>query len=80
MLNGFTNLCLILVLFCIACSRQADLTPLPRDGVILAFGDSLTYGTGVDAKHSYPAVLESLSGANTADKWLLQRTRFRCTC
>ena len=50
------------MLLCIACSRQADLTPIPPGGVILAFGDSLTYGTGVAAEYSYPAVLESLSG------------------
>lgn len=42
------------------CSKVPELNPLPEDGIILAFGDSLTYGTGVKKDNSYPSHLARL--------------------
>ena len=51
-----------LVLAITGCGDSATLEPLPAGGTILAFGDSLTYGTGAREEESYPQVLAGLTG------------------
>jgi acyl-CoA thioesterase I len=42
-----TSLLLILGLFSVcSCSKTPQIAKLPSDGVVLAFGDSITFGTG----------------------------------
>lgn len=47
----------------VACqSSQPSLRRLDEDAVILAFGDSLTYGVGASSAHDYPSLLANLIG------------------
>ena len=54
--------CGVLAVLLAACSGQPKLPPLASDAVILAFGDSLTFGTGAGEGQGYPEVLAGLTG------------------
>jgi lysophospholipase L1-like esterase len=54
---------LLLCLLLGACSQPVpQLTPLAEDARLLAFGDSLTYGSGAPRGQGYPERLAALSG------------------
>ena len=61
--HGIIASLLICSLLLSACSDSTPRLPLLAENtVILAFGDSLTYGTGANKNQSYPAVLSKLTG------------------
>ncbi|MBU1223158.1 MAG: arylesterase [Gammaproteobacteria bacterium] len=59
--SGFLFALLTLFLLS-ACDRAPSLPKLNSHDVIVAFGDSLTHGTGASANDAYPAVLAALTG------------------
>ncbi len=50
---------LFLICFISGCDNTPPLKTLSEDAVILAFGDSLTFGTGAGEAQSYPALLKA---------------------
>jgi lysophospholipase L1-like esterase len=64
-LTAIKNQCIFCVfllttLIVTACDKPTVIPPLPREAVILAFGDSLTFGTGAPSGQSYPDTLAAL--------------------
>ena len=59
---GAVCVALALAIVVAGCAKKSTLPRLASGDVIVAFGDSLTYGTGASERESYPAVLAQLIG------------------
>ncbi len=64
-LSAMAHIAALMFLACAiaGCSGSAPrLSKLPANAAVLAFGDSLTFGTGAQPEASYPEVLAKLTG------------------
>jgi acyl-CoA thioesterase-1 len=68
-MKSFSIFCFVLLFTaCSPSEPEPRLSPLTQNAVILAFGDSLTYGTGaISETESYPAVLQRLTGRSVVN-------------
>lgn len=76
-LTRFTNslLCLIALMSFTACSApNSSLKPITADSVVVAFGDSLTAGTGVTKDQAYPALLGTQLGCTVLNEGIPGQT------
>lgn len=53
---------ILLLILASACSRAPVHQPLPRGSLVLAIGDSVTYGVGANPGEDYPTQLAALTG------------------
>ena len=60
--SGIYLLVAVCVALMVACSLTVRLPKLERDDVVVAFGDSITFGAGATPQESYPAILEKIIG------------------
>ena len=63
----FAALLAFLALAMAACHRAPSYAALPPGSVVLAFGDSVTFGTGAGGEENYPSQLASISGWQVAN-------------
>ncbi len=56
----FLLLAIFVVFILAACEKPPTLPVLAKSDVVVAFGDSITFGTGAESPQSYPAVLEQI--------------------
>ena len=54
----------LLLVLASACSEQTSYQPLSAGATVLAFGDSVTHGTGAGPGEDYPTVLAATTGWN----------------
>jgi len=66
---SFKYLIVVLILgsLCIGCSSRAKISKLDSSSVVIAFGDSLTHGSGADIGESYPALLSQSIGCRVVN-------------
>jgi acyl-CoA thioesterase I len=58
----FSLLAILAAFILASCEKPPALPVLAKSDVVVAFGDSITFGTGAEARQSYPAVLEQMIG------------------